>query len=201
MYKRHISSLNSELSERCGARKRRRTNDGGWKDACTTNDNDDDGASEMDEETAAKEKMKKLIAEKQALEDEMRKVQAILDDHQRRREEHEYDAKKCTQCGKAAMLHCEAGDGEYEECMSEEYYCSKNCDQRRKCQCDRALCEWCFGRETCDWCGEKVCQSCVKHCEEYLENHPNRCVANFRDVTVCEICYDNDAYNENSVLF
>eukprot|EP00485_Elphidium_margaritaceum_P000285 CAMPEP_0202696600 /NCGR_PEP_ID=MMETSP1385-20130828/9892_1 /ASSEMBLY_ACC=CAM_ASM_000861 /TAXON_ID=933848 /ORGANISM="Elphidium margaritaceum" /LENGTH=168 /DNA_ID=CAMNT_0049352803 /DNA_START=30 /DNA_END=534 /DNA_ORIENTATION=+ len=120
MYKRHISSLNSELSERCGARKRRRTNDGGWKDACTTNDNDDDGASEMDEETAAKEKMKKLIAEKQALEDEMRKVQAILDDHQRRREEHEYDAKKCTQCGKAAMLHCEAGDGEYEEC------CPKN---------------------------------------------------------------------------
>mmetsp|Transcript_19859 Transcript_19859/g.25575 ORF Transcript_19859/g.25575 Transcript_19859/m.25575 type:complete len:408 (+) Transcript_19859:60-1283(+) len=45
-----------------------------------------DDAESMDEEKAAKKQMAKLLAEKQALENEVKEVQGILDDHEQRRE-------------------------------------------------------------------------------------------------------------------
>ena len=75
-------------------------------------------------------------------------------------------AKGCNnkRCGKC-MLRCEAGDGD--ECYSEEYYCSEECDQRVWAECcDRALCVGYCAKQPkrdCDRCGDKVCDSCVTY--------------------------------------
>ena len=93
----------------------------------------------------------------------------------------------CHQC----MLKCEAGE-DRNECDSEEYYCSEECDQRGECDgCDRELCDYCTKqKKNCDYCSAAVCETCI-HPYTKWEDYGSAPwdVAEVK-LSLCEECYE-----------
>eukprot|EP01083_Nonionella_stella_P064748 169044_1 len=99
---------------------------------------------------------------------------------------------KCKTC-KLEMCSCTALSCENQCNTENEYYCSKYCDARKKCEgCFRALCDYCAKEsEECWRCSTKVCESCAHYRDEERDTGPTPWDFVVETQTWCGMCYDN----------